>query len=130
MKRFPLRTFVAITLLSLAGVAVAADAPSRLVRIAELEIAPAQLDAYKAAVKEEMETSVRVEPGVIAIYSVAIKDSPASLRFFEIYANEAAYRAHIESPHFRKYVETTKKMILSRKLIETDPVQLSAKSGS
>jgi quinol monooxygenase YgiN len=130
MKRFPLRTFVAISLLSLAGVAVAADAPLRLVRIAELEIDPAQLDAYKAAVKEEMETSVRVEPGVIAIYSVAIKGSPASLRFFEIYANEAAYRAHIESPHFRKYVETTKKMILSRKLIETDPVQLSAKSGS
>jgi quinol monooxygenase YgiN len=122
--------FLAIALLIMGGVAAATDAPSRLVRIAELEIDPAQLDAYKAAVKEEMEISVRVEPGVIAIYSVAIKDRPASLRFFEIYANEAAYRAHIESPHFRKYVETTKKMILSRNLIETEPVQLSAKTGS
>jgi quinol monooxygenase YgiN len=130
MQALNLRALLAMVLLSLAGVAVAADAPSRLVRIAELEIDPVQLDAYKAAVKEEMEISVRVEPGVIAIYSVSIKDSPSSLRFFEIYANEAAYRAHIESPHFKKYVETTKKMILSRKLIETEPVQLSAKSGS
>lgn len=125
-----LKAIVALMLLSLVGMAAGADAPSRLVRIAELEIDPAQLDAYKAAVKEEMEISVRVEPGVIAIYSVAIKDSPTSLRFFEIYANEAAYRAHIDSPHFKKYVETTKKMILSRKLIETEPLQLSAKSGS
>ena len=41
-----------------------------LVRIAELEIDTAQLEAYKAAVTEEIEASIRVEPGVLAIYSV------------------------------------------------------------
>jgi len=130
MREHSLPVLIAVLLLSLTSFAVATDAPSPLVRIAELEIDPAQLDAYKTAVKEEMEVSVRIEPGVIAIYSVAIKGSPASLRFFEIYADEAAYRAHIASPHFKKYVETTRKMILSRKLIETEPVQLSAKKGS
>jgi quinol monooxygenase YgiN len=98
-----------------------------VVRIAELEIDPAQLGAYTAAVKEEMETSVRVEPGVLAIYSVAEKEHPHRLRFFEIYADETAYRAHLASPHFQKYVVTTKAMIRARKLIETVPVQLSAK---
>jgi quinol monooxygenase YgiN len=98
-----------------------------VVRIAELEIDPAQLESYKAAVKEEMEDAVRLEPGVLAIYAVAEKDDPARLRFFEIYASEAAYRAHLESPHFRKYVQITKPMIRSRKLIETVPIQLSAK---
>jgi quinol monooxygenase YgiN len=98
-----------------------------VVRVAELEIDPAQLASYKAAVKEEMETSVRVEPGVLAIYAVAEKDNPAKFQFFEMYADEAAYKAHIASPHFRKYVEATKPMIRSRKLIETVPVQLSAK---
>ena len=97
------------------------------VRIAELEIDPAQLDAYKASVKEEMEASVRVEPGVLAIYAVAEKDHPTKLRFFEMYADEAAYNSHRESPHFKKYVETTKDMIKSRKLIETVPIQLSDK---
>ena len=112
--------------MSSAGFAVAAESVT-VVRIAELEINPAHLVAYTAAVKEEMEMSVRVEPGVIAIYSVAEEASPNKLRFFEIYADEAAYQAHIQSPHFRKYFETTKSMITSRKLIDTVPVQLSAK---
>ncbi|MDW3682763.1 putative quinol monooxygenase [Cupriavidus sp. CV2] len=110
-----------------AGAAHAQEADRTVVRIAELVIAPAQLDAYKVAVKEEMEESIRVEPGVLAIYSVAEKDQPNNLRFFEIYASEEAYRAHIESPHFKKYVAITQPMILSRKLIETVPIQLSAK---
>jgi quinol monooxygenase YgiN len=97
------------------------------VRIAELEIDPARLEVYTAAVREEMDASVRVEPGVLAIYAVAEKDNPLRIRFFEIYADEAAYNAHRESPHFRKYVATTKDMITSRKLIETVPVQLSSK---
>jgi quinol monooxygenase YgiN len=97
------------------------------VRIAELEIDPAQLELYKAAVAEEIEASIRVEPGVLAIYSVALKEDPSQLRFFEIYADEAAYRRHLESPHFKKYVAATKLMIKSRKLIETVPVVLGAK---
>src|SRR5688572_30963836 len=122
------RLIALVALLACAPVlADTAFPPGVVVRVAELEIDPAQLDAYKAAVKEEMADSVRLEPGVIAIYSVAEKDNPSRLRFFEIYASEAAYRSHIDSPHFRKYVEVTKPMIRSRKLVETTPVQLSAK---
>lgn len=98
----------------------------KVVRIAQLEIDPAQLTAYQAALKEEMETSVRVEDGVISIYSVAEKDQPNKLHFFEVYASESAYESHIASPHFKKYFEATKSMILSKKLISTDIVQLSA----
>jgi hypothetical protein len=58
---------------SLNGGAAAEEPHVPFVRIAELEINPAQLESYKAAVKEEMETSVRVEPGVLAIYAVAEK---------------------------------------------------------
>ncbi|MBA1243742.1 putative quinol monooxygenase [Pseudomonas japonica] len=111
----------------LAGMAQAQDVEQTVVRIAELVIDPVQLEAYTAAVKEEMEESIRVEPGVLAIYSVAEKGKPNSLRFFEVYANDEAYRAHLESPHFKKYVAVTQPMIQSRKLIETVPVQLSAK---
>ena len=98
------------------------------VRVAELEIDPAQLDAYKAAVTEEIEDSIRLEPGVLAIYCVALKDRPSHLRFFEVYADESAYRQHIESPHFKKYVETTKSMIAARKLFEMEAPILAAKA--
>lgn len=97
------------------------------VRIAELEIDPAHLEGYKAAVTGEIETSVSVEPGVLAIYCVAEADKPSSLRFFEVYADEAAYKAHIGSLHFRKYAEITKHMIRSRRLIDTVPVVLGTR---
>ena len=98
------------------------------VRVAELEIAPDQLAAYKAAVIEEINDSIRLEPGVLAIYSVSLKDSPHSLRFFEIYADEAAYQQHIASPHFKKYVENSKSMITSRKLFEMESASLGMKA--
>jgi hypothetical protein len=34
-----------------------------LMRVAELTIDPAQLQAYKDAVTEEIDTSIRIEPG-------------------------------------------------------------------
>jgi len=75
-----------------------------------------------------VEISVRVEPGVLAIYAVAEADNPARLRFFEMYADEAAYKAHIESAHFKRYFETTKGMIRSRLLIDTVPILLASKT--
>jgi quinol monooxygenase YgiN len=97
------------------------------VRVAELQIDPAQLEAFTAIVTEEMSESIRSEPSVLAIYAVAERDDPSRLRFFEIYADETAYESHRKSPHFLKYVSETQKMIISRKLIDAVPVQLSAK---
>ena len=50
----------------LAGQALAAEDNGLVVRIAQLEIDPAQVAAYQAAVKEEISESTRVEPGVIS----------------------------------------------------------------
>jgi quinol monooxygenase YgiN len=99
------------------------------IKIAELEIDPSQLESFEAAVKEEMEASVRLEPGVLAIYAVAEKDTRSKLRFFEMYTDEAAYNAHRKSPHFEKYLAITRSMITSRRLIDIVPVQLSVKRG-
>jgi hypothetical protein len=49
----------------------------QLVRLAELEIDPAQLENYKAALREEIDASIRIEPGVLTLYAVAEKDSPS-----------------------------------------------------
>jgi quinol monooxygenase YgiN len=118
----------AVVILTLAGhSAKAQDTSTPVIRIAELEIDPAQMEAYSAAVKVEMETSIRVEPGVQALCAVSIKGKPNHLRFFEMYADNAAYEAHRDSAHFKTYVATTKDMILDRKLFETDNFQLSAK---
>jgi quinol monooxygenase YgiN len=102
--------------------------PTPFVRVADIEVDPAQRDAFISAVKEEMDESIRVEPGVLALYAVAEKDSPSRLRFFEVYADEAAYDAHVQSPHFRKYRATTEPMIRTRVLVEAVPIQLSSRT--
>ncbi|NCD70586.1 putative quinol monooxygenase [Mucilaginibacter agri] len=98
-----------------------------IVRVAKLQIDSAQLDSYNAALKEHAETAVRVEPGVITLYAVAEKENPTHIMVFEIYANAAAYQAHLQAPHFKKYKEVTKNMVKSLQLVETDPIVLAAK---
>ncbi len=74
-----------------------------IVRIAELEIDPNQIAAYHALLAEEVEASVRIEPGVLFLYALAIKGSPDKVRVIEAYADPAAYEAHLATPHFLKY---------------------------
>ena len=100
---------------------------SPLARIAEIEIDPARLQAYEAAVSEEIDDSIRLELGVLTIYAVGLANQRNQLRFLEIYADEPAYRQHLDSPHFKKYVETTKSMIKARKLFEARPLFLGLK---
>ena len=99
----------------------------RMVRIAELEIDPAQLENYKAELRTEIEASIRLEPGVLALYAVSLTNNPTSIRILETYADTDAYKAHIESLHFKKYKTNTEAMVKSLKLVETDPVLLGAK---
>ena len=111
----------------LGGVATAQDTPKPYVQIAELEIDAAQLEDYKAAVAEHAKTAISVEPGVLVLYAVSEKDNPSRIRVFEVYASTAAYRAHLEAPHFKKYKAVTEKMVKSLTLVQTDPIALAAK---
>ncbi len=99
-----------------------------VVRIAKLQIDSAQLENYKAALKEHAETAVRVEPGVLTLYAVYEKNNPTHVTVFEIYANEDAYKAHLETIHFKKYKSTTKDMVKSLELIPCAPIALETKS--
>jgi quinol monooxygenase YgiN len=107
--------------------AFAQDSKEPYVRVAEIEIDPLQLDAYKAAVKEQIEAAVRLEPGVLALYAVIDKENPARIVVFELYADMEAYKAHLETAHFKKYKVTTQEIVKSLKLRDTVPIQLGAK---
>lgn len=122
--------FVGASILAsaLSGVAVSQEIQEQYMQIAEIEIDPSQLEDYKAAVREHIETAVRVEPGVLVLYSVSERDNPTHIRVFEIYASTEAYRAHLEAPHFKKYKAVTEKMVKSLKLVQTTPVVLGAKA--
>jgi quinol monooxygenase YgiN len=94
----------------------------QLVRLAKLVIDSAQLESYNRFLKEEIETSVKVEPGVLTLYAISEKNRPTRITILEIYANSEAYEKHIRTPHFLKYKNGTQHMVKSLELVETVPL--------
>jgi quinol monooxygenase YgiN len=121
-------SLIASVLFSAQPCAAAESVERPIVRIAELDIDPAQLDAYKLALKEEIETSIRVEPGVLALYAVSLKERPEQIRLFEMYRDAPSYESHLQSPHFKAYKVRTQQMVKDLRLIETEPILLGSKS--
>ena len=85
-------------------------AGQQLVRLSKITVDPARL------------ASLRLEPGVLALYAVAAKEAPGQVTILEIYADRAAYESHITTPHFRKYKEGTLDMVLSLELVDVVPL--------
>jgi quinol monooxygenase YgiN len=119
MKR--LIAFASLLVLSCINRACAQN-NDQMVRLAKLIIDSAQLEDFKAALKEEIETSVRIEPGVKTLYAVSEKNDPTHITILEIYADAAAYKAHLQTPHFIKYKTGTMNMVKSLELAETIPL--------
>lgn len=97
----------------------AVDNSNNKVRLSKITVDPAQLDAYNAFLKEEIEASMRLEPGVLTLYAVSEKENPNKITILEIYADEAAYQSHIKTPHFQKYKQGTLEMVKELELIDT-----------
>jgi quinol monooxygenase YgiN len=120
IKRIGLLTSIAFAFLL--TTTTFAQEGKQMARLARLVIDSTQLESYRAFLKEEIETSLRVEPGVLTLYAVAEKNKPTHITILEIYANEEAYKKHIQTPHFLKYKNGTKDMVKSLELIEADPL--------
>lgn len=95
---------------------------SRVTQLAKLEIDSAQLESFTRFLKEGIETAQRMEPGVLMLYAVADKRQPTHITILEIYADTAAYRAHLSTPHFLKYKSSTVKMVRHLELVPVIPV--------
>ena len=93
-----------------------------LVRIAEIEVNDGYLEEYLAAAHNVGTKSVESEPGVICIFPMQVKDSPNTIRILEIYRNDEAYQAHLQTPHFLEYKQGTLHMVKSLQLVATEPL--------
>jgi 4-carboxymuconolactone decarboxylase len=95
---------------------------NQMVRLAKLVIDSTQLQNYNALLKEEIEASVRLEPGVLTLYAVSEKNNPTHITILEIYADTVAYKSHLQTPHFIKYKNGAKDMVKSLEIVETIPL--------
>ena len=97
-------------------------AENNLVRLSRITVDPDRLDAYNAFLKEEIEASMRLEPGVLTLYATAEKDAPHKVTILEIYADRSAYENHLKTPHFQKYKQGTLSMVKELELVDVKPL--------
>jgi (4S)-4-hydroxy-5-phosphonooxypentane-2,3-dione isomerase len=79
----------------------------------DIDIAPGQIDAYLAALKENGAAAVH-EPGCQEFNITVSPKDPNHVFIFEVYDNEAAFQAHRATDHYKKYAATTKEMVAKR----------------
>lgn len=106
---------------------VMAQEKIQMVRLAKVSVDPMQLVSYNTALKEQMTTAIRVEPGVLTYYAVADKSDPTNITILEIYADTAAYQSHLTTAHFKKYKDTVKDMVKALELVEVDLIAAARK---
>lgn len=126
---FSIFTIGLITLLASYIQEPSSNSTNRMERIAKIKVDPKQLQAYHKALKEQMQAAIEKEPGVLSYYAVADKKDPSSITIFEIYANEAAYKTHITTPHFLAYKEAVKNMVQSLELQDVILIVHAKKPG-
>lgn len=99
-------------------------------RMALLVIDPAQLDAYKKVLAKEMQSAVANEEGVLALLATTETARPNVFHLLELYADDNAYRAHIDGPYFQEYNKAVQTMVTDKVLIVNKPqaVTLSGKN--
>src|SRR5258706_175634 len=117
-----IRGFAILLIMLLSFQITFAQDKNQMVRLAKLVIDPNQLETYKAFLKEEIKTSLRIEPGVKTLYAVSEKDNPTHITILEIYADTTAYKTHLQTPHFIKYKTGTKDMVDSLELVAIIPL--------
>ena len=98
--------------LPMPGQRVAAQSAGMFVNAVDLDIVPAERENYLAAIKENGAAAAR-EPGCRRFDILNLSSDPNHFLLYEVYDNEAAFKAHRETEHFKKYAATTAKMVAS-----------------
>ena len=70
----------------------------------EFHVEPGNLEAFLAAARADAEASVANEPGCLQFdVFVDRSSSPARVMFYEVYADRAAFDAHLGTPHLAAF---------------------------
>jgi quinol monooxygenase YgiN len=90
-----------------------AQSAGMFVNAVDLDIVPAEHDNFLAAITENGAAAAK-EPGCKRFDILNLGSDPNHFFLYEVYDNEAAFKAHRETDHFKKYMATTGKMVAKR----------------
>ena len=93
----------------------------------DLDIVPAEIEKFKAALKENAAASVK-EPGCREFNIHLLASNPNHIFIYEVYDNEAVAQAHRQTDHFKKYAAATANMVAKREVRAMASVAMNAKA--
>ena len=116
-----------LILMTINSVNLSAQEGKTYMRIAKITVDSTKLDEYKAALKEQMQSALRIEKGVLAYSAVEDKKNPSKITILETYASTEAYQAHIQTEHFKKYKAVVADMVKQLELMDVVPIAIQSK---
>ena len=78
-----------------------------LVLLVTVRVKPEHLAQFLPAARHNAERAVADEPGCLRFDIIQDRDDRHLFRFYEVYKDEAALAAHRQTPHFKKYIESS-----------------------
>lgn len=86
---------------------------------------PGSFDAFMDAMGVNAVASVRDEPGCLTFDVLRDRSDADLLWLYEVYADEAAFEAHMRTPHFLASRPLVEPLIESQEVIEADLLALN-----
>lgn len=86
----------------------------------EFDVVPAQFGTFLGLMAENAEASRRDEPGCKRFDVCRPHESENRVFLYEIYDDQAAFQAHLQTSHFKSFAAATKDMITARKIVACD----------
>ena len=71
-------------------------------------IKPEHIGAFKEACLENARAAIREEPGCFCFNMHQDAEIPTRFYLHEVYRDEAAFQAHLETPHLNKWRDTVR----------------------
>ena len=82
--------------------------------IAEFEVKPNKLEQFLELAKVDASQSVTKEPGCHQFDVTLDREQPNRVVLYEVYDDEAAFGAHLETPHFEAFRAGIENLVVGR----------------
>ena len=84
--------------------------------IAEFEVKPDQLEQFLELARTDASHSVADEPGCRQFDVTRSLEHPNRVLLYEVYDDEAAFAAHLETPHLKAFRDRIEPWVASRQV--------------
>jgi autoinducer 2-degrading protein len=80
-----------------------------------VKIRPEKREQFLSVIEDDSICSVRDEPGCVRFDVLQDQTDPDTYYFYEVYHDEAGFKAHTETPHLARWREASKECVLEQK---------------